>query len=89
MPIIAIDRNSILKIGGSSLNYSNPVQAKISGLIRGMMSTPNSPEPTIIVTANGDVVLRGDTGNYPLDSTDPLERELIRIIKAEVKKLNP
>jgi hypothetical protein len=89
MPIIAIDRNSILKIGGSSLSYSNPVHANISALIQGMMSTPTSPEPTIMVTANGDVVLRGDTGNYPLDSTDPLERELIRIIKAEVKKLNP
>jgi sulfur carrier protein ThiS len=89
MPIIAIDRNSILKIGSSALNYSNPVHANISALIRSLMSKPTSPEPTIIVTANGDVVLRGDTGNYPLDSTDSLERELIRIIKAEVKKLNP
>jgi sulfur carrier protein ThiS len=89
MPIIAIDRNSILKIGSSALNYSNPVHANISALIRSLMSKPTSPEPTVIVTANGDVVLRGDTGNYPLDSTDSLERELIRIIKAEVKKLNP
>jgi hypothetical protein len=50
-----------------------------------MMPTPASSEPTITMSPSGDVLLDG----HLLDPRDPVEGELVKIITAEIKKLNP
>jgi hypothetical protein len=85
MPIIMLDPTGKFKIGNTKLNYRSPVIANVHSLIMSMMPTPASSEPTITRSPSGDVLLDG----HLLDPRDPVEGELVKIINAEIKKLNP
>jgi hypothetical protein len=85
MPIIMLDPSGKFKIGSTTLNYRSPVHANIHSLMMSMMPTPTSTEPTIAMSPSGDVLLDG----HLLDPRDPVEGELIKIIAAQIKKLNP
>lgn len=85
MPIIMLDPAGKFKIGSTTLNYRSPVSTNVHSLIMSMMPTPTSPEPTITVSPSGDVLLDG----HLLNPRDPIEGEIVKIITAEIKKLNP
>jgi hypothetical protein len=85
MPIIMLDPAGKFKIGSTKLNYRSPVSTNVHSLIMSMMPTPASSEPTITMSPSGDVLLDG----HLLDPRDPVEGELVKIITAEIKKLNP
>jgi hypothetical protein len=85
MPVITLDPAGKFKIGNTTLNYRNPAHANIHSLILSMMTSPTDPEPTITVSPSGDVLV----GGHLLDPRDPVEGEAVRLIKAEIQRLNP
>ena len=87
MPKIVVGPGSTgsVKIGGTTLN-TGTVHSGIAKIIRSFMPTPTSREPVINVDGAGNVTINGTQLN---GATDPVQDELIKIITAEVQKLNP
>jgi hypothetical protein len=74
-----------VKIGNTTLN-TTPIHTAMAKIIRSFMPTPTSREPVINVDAAGDVIINGTRLN---GAADPVQDELIKIIKSEIQKLNP
>ena len=74
-----------VKIGNTTLN-AGTVHSGIAKIIRSFMPSATSREPVINVDSAGNVTINGTQLN---GATDPIQDELIKIITAEVQKLNP
>jgi hypothetical protein len=87
MPTIVVGPGATgsVKIGNTTLN-TTPIHIAMAKIIRSFMPTPTSREPVINVDAAGDVIINGTRLN---GAADPVQDELIKIITAELKKLNP
>lgn len=85
MPTIHLDGAGKFRIGGTTLDYTNPLHNNIHKLIMSMMPSASSAEPAITASPSGDIAI----GGYRLSATDPVEKEAIKLISAEIKKLNP
>jgi hypothetical protein len=87
MPVIVVGPGTAgsVKIGNTTLN-TGTVHSGIAKIIRSFMPSPTSREPVISVDNAGNVMINGTQLN---GASDPIQDELIKIIKAEVQKLNP
>jgi hypothetical protein len=87
MPVIVVGPGpkGSVKIGSITLNTTT-LQSGAAQIIRSFMPTPTSREPVISVDRAGDVIINGTRLN---GAADPYQEELIKIITAEFKKLNP
>ena len=74
-----------VKIGNTTLNTTS-LQSMAAKVIRSFMPSPTSPEPVISIDNTGNVIINGTRLN---GAADPVQEELIKIITAEIKKLNP
>ena len=86
MPDIVVGpgTSSSVKIGRTTLN-STPLHTAVAALIRKIQGSPTAPDPVVSVDRRGDVAING----MLLSPGDTTQAELIRIIKSEIRGLNP
>jgi hypothetical protein len=87
MPVIVVGPGPTgsVRIGNTTLN-SATLHSGVAKVIRSFMPSATSPEPVVSVDGAGNVRVNGTRLN---GAADPVQDELIKIITAEIKKLNP